>query len=34
VLTDIQTTLTDGGASLDDAVNTVTDLKEVMAETK
>jgi hypothetical protein len=34
VLTDIQNTLTDGGASLDDAVNTVTDLKEVIAETK
>ena len=34
LVTDVQTTLTDGGASLDDAVNTVADLKEVMAETK
>jgi hypothetical protein len=34
VLNDIQKTLTDGGASLDAAVNLVTDLKEVVAETK
>jgi len=34
LLTDVQNILTDGGASLDDAVNTVTDLKAVVAETK
>jgi hypothetical protein len=34
LMNDIQSTLTDSGASLDDAVNTVTDLKEVVAETK
>jgi hypothetical protein len=34
LLTDVQNTLTDAGASLDAAVNTVTDLKEVVAETK
>ena len=34
LLTDAQKILTDGGASLDDAVNVVTDLKAVAAETK
>ena len=34
LLTDVQKILTDGGASLDDAVNVVTDLKAVVAETK
>jgi hypothetical protein len=34
LLTDVQKILTDGGASLDDAVNVVTDLKAVAAETK
>ncbi len=34
LLTDVQKTLTDGGASVDDAVNAVTDLKAVAAETK
>lgn len=33
-LNDVQKLLTDGGASLDDAVNVVTDLKTVVAETK
>ena len=31
---DVQNTLTDGGVTLDDAVNVVTDLKAVAAETK
>ncbi len=34
ILNDVQKLLTDGGASLDDAVNTVTDLKAVVTETK
>jgi len=34
LLTDVQNTLTDGGASVDVAVNTAIDLKEVVAETK
>ena len=34
LLTNVQKILTDGGASLDDAVNVVTDLKAVAAETK
>ena len=34
LLADVQKILTDGGASLDDAVNVVTDLKAVAAETK
>jgi hypothetical protein len=34
LLTDVQKILTDGGASLDEAVNVVTDLKAVVAETK
>lgn len=34
LLDDVQKLLTDGGASLDAAVNTVTDLKAVVAETK
>lgn len=34
LLADVQKILTDGGASLDDAVNVATDLKAVIAETK
>jgi len=34
LLTDVQKILTDGGASLDDAVNLATDLKTVVSETK
>lgn len=34
VVADVQKTLTDGGASLDDAVNVATDLKEIVAQTK
>jgi hypothetical protein len=34
LLDDVQKILTDAGASLDDAVNTVTDLKTVVSETK
>jgi hypothetical protein len=34
LLADVQKILTDGDASLDDAVNVVTDLKAVVAETK
>lgn len=34
LLADVQKILTDGGASLDDAVNVVTDLKAVATETK
>jgi hypothetical protein len=34
LLADVQKTLTDGGVSLDNAVDTVTDLKEIATQTK